>query len=278
MTAPNAPVIIDSVTTFGPDERGRAALAGSHAGVYAAYLAAKAGVKAVILSDAGVGREQAGIGGLKLLDELGVPGAAIGHRTARIGDGADGIRRGVITYVNDRAAELGLRARMSAKVALDLMAASDLPPSPAPQPLAESRHRLTEAEAPGIAVAALDSASLVTEADKGAIVLAGSHGALLGGRPETALKIEVFAGIFNDADFGIDDAGISRLPILQARGIAAATVSAWSARIGDGLSIYRDGYVSALNARAIACGGEIGISAAELVRRLVEARAKEIRS
>ena len=66
--------------------------------------------------------------------------------------------------------------------------------------------------------------------------------------------------------------------MLQARGVAAATVSAWSARIGDGLSIYRDGYVSALNARAIACGGEIGISAAELVRRLVEARAKEIRS
>src|SRR6202043_2810411 len=31
MNAANAPVIIDSVTTFGPDERGRAALAGSHA-------------------------------------------------------------------------------------------------------------------------------------------------------------------------------------------------------------------------------------------------------
>ena len=278
MTAPSAPVIIDSVTTFGPEERGRAALAGSHAGVYAAYLAAKAGVKAVILSDAGVGREQAGIGGLKLLDELGVPGATIGHRTARIGDGADGIRRGVITYVNASAAGLGLRPRMSAKVALDLLAASNLPPSPAPPPVAESRHRLAEAEAPGIAVAALDSASLVTAADKGGIVLAGSHGALLGGRPETALKIDVFAGIFNDADFGMDDAGISRLPVLQARGIAAATVSAWSARIGDGLSIYRDGYVSALNARAIACGGEIGISAVELVRRLVEARAKEMRS
>jgi hypothetical protein len=276
MTA-TAPVIIDSVTTFGPDERGRAALAGSHAGVYAAYLAAKAGVKAVILCDAGVGREQAGIGGLKLLEELGVPGATYGHRSARIGDGADGLQRGIITYVNRPAGELGLRPRMNAKTALDLLAASNLAPSPAPPPLAETRHRIADAELPGISVYALDSASLVTAADKGAIILAGSHGALLGGRPQTALKVDVFAGIFNDADFGIDDAGISRLPALNQRGIAAATVSAWSARIGDGLSIYRDGYVSALNERAIACRGEIGIPAAELVFRLAAARAQEVK-
>jgi hypothetical protein len=278
MNAANAPVIIDSVTTFGPEERGRAALAGSHAGVYAAYLAAKAGVKAVILSDAGVGREQAGIGGLKLLEKLGVPGAAIGHRSARIGDGADGIRRGIITHVNGPAAQVGLHPRMSARVALDLLAASDLPPSPAPPPLAEARHRIGEAEVEGVAVHALDSASLVTSADKGAIVLAGSHGALLGGRPQTALKVDVFAGIFNDADFGIDDAGISRLPALDARGIAAATVSAWSARIGEGLAIYRDGFVSAVNDTARRHGAELGISAAELVARFVAARAKEVRS
>jgi hypothetical protein len=272
----NAPVISDSVTTFGPEERGRAVLAGSHAGVYAAYLAAKAGVKAVILSDAGVGREQAGIGGLKLLETLGVPGAAIGHRSARIGDGADGIRRGIVTFVNGPAAQIGLHARMSARVALDLLAASNLAPSPPPPPQAEARHRIGQAEVPGVAVHAIDSASLVTAADKGAIVLAGSHGALLGGRPQTALKVDVFAGIFNDADFGVDDAGISRLPALEARGIAAATVSAWSARIGDGLSIYHDGFVSAVNETARRHGGELGITAAELVARLVAARAKEI--
>jgi hypothetical protein len=277
MNSSNAPVISDSVTTFGTDERGRAALAGSHAGVYAAYLAAKAGVKGVILSDAGVGREQAGIGGLKLLEALGVPGAAIGHRTARIGDGADALRRGIITHVNAPAAQAGLHARMSAKVALDLLAASDLPPSPAPAPLTETRHRIAEAEAPGVNVYAIDSASLVTPDDKGAIVLAGSHGALLGGRPQTAMKVDVFAGIFNDADFGIDDVGISRLPALEARGIAAATVSAWSARIGDGMSIWRDGFVTAANETALRHGAEIGISAAELVHRLVAARAKELR-
>jgi len=89
------------------------------------------------------------------------------------------------------------------------------------------------------------------------------------------LCCEPVAAIYNDADFGIEDAGIARLAVLEARGIAGACVSAWSARIGDAQSTYRDGFVSAINARAAACGAEIGISAKELVARLVAARAKE---
>ena len=42
-------LILDSVTVFPPNARGRAAIAASHGGVYAAYLAAKAGIKAVIV-------------------------------------------------------------------------------------------------------------------------------------------------------------------------------------------------------------------------------------
>jgi len=65
------------------------------------------------------------------------------------------------------------------------------------------------------------------------------------------------------------------LPVLDARGIAGACVSAWSARIGDGQSTYHDGFITAVNARARACGGEIGISAKDLVARLAAARIKE---
>jgi hypothetical protein len=275
-TATAAPLVTDSVTMLGADARGRAAIAASHGGVYAAYLAAKAGLKAVILSDAGVGRERAGIGGLAYLAGMGVPAAAIGHRTARIGDGVDCAKRGIITYVNERAAAVGIRAGMHASVALDLLAASELSPAPMPAPQQETRRRVAEAEAGGVAVLALDSASLVEPEDTGAVVLTGSHGALLGGRPETAMKVAVFAAVFNDADRGIDDCGIARLPALDRRGIAGATVSAWSARIGDGLSTYRDGIVTAVNETAARHGGEIGIRAADLVARLVAARRKEI--
>src|SRR3954449_4245732 len=268
-------LILGSVTTFTPDARGRAAIAASHGGVYAAYLAAKAGIKAVILCDAGVGRERAGIGGLDYLDALGCAAATIGHRSARIGDGGDCFARGVITYANAHAAKVGIAPGMKASDALDLLDKADLPPCPAPPPIEETRHRLSKAEAGGVRVHAIDSAGLVLPEDAGHIVVTGSHGALLGGKPETAIKVPVFAALYNDADFGIENAGIARLSVLDARGIAGACVSAWSARIGDGQSTYRDGFVSAVNARAAQCGGEIGISAKELVARRIAARTRE---
>src|SRR6185503_6454954 len=47
-------LILDSVTTFPPDARGRAAIAASHGGVYAAYLAAKVGINDVVVTTAGL--------------------------------------------------------------------------------------------------------------------------------------------------------------------------------------------------------------------------------
>ena len=87
----------------------------------------------------------------------------------------------------------------------------------------------------------------------------------MGGRPETALKYDAFAALFNDAGIGIDEAGVTRLPALAARGIAAATVAAASARIGDARSTYEDGIVSRVNSRAVALGIAPGISAREFI-------------
>jgi hypothetical protein len=276
--AVSTPIISDSVTTFGADARGRVALAASHGGIYAAYLAAKAGLRAVILSDAGVGRERAGIGGLPYLDALGMPAAAVGHRSARIGDGADCLARGVITHVNARAAALGIAVGMPAREALDRLDAAEAPSAlREPTPLQETRHTIEDPQIGDAPIYALDSASLVRPTDAGAIVLAASHGGLLGGRPEAALKVDAFAAIFNDADFGVDDAGVARIVPLDGRGIAGATVSAWSARIGDGLSTYNDGFVSAVNKTAACHGGEVGLSAIELVRRFAAARKEQQR-
>jgi len=268
-------LIFDSVTVFPPDARGRTALAASHGGVYAAYCAAKAGVKAVILCDAGVGRERAGIGGLDYLEALGVPAAAISHRSARIGDGADCFARGLVSFVNLCAVSAGVTPGMSARNALEKFEAFDAPPSPAPPAMQEARHEVSTTD--GVRVFTLDSNALVLPDDAGHIMLTGSHGGLLGGRAATAVKYDVFAAVYNDAGFSIDDAGISRLPALEVRGIAGACVSAWSARIGDGQSTYRDGFVSAMNVRAAAYGGEIGMPASELVARLVAARMKELK-
>ena len=254
-------IIIDSVTHLELAHRGAVVHAASHGGLYAAAYAAAKGVTAIILNDAGIGREQAGIAGLDLLASLGVPAAAVSHTSARIGDGQHGAAHGILSIVNAPAAALGLVPGMACRTALDRLAAAPLAPSPPPPKSDEARNEVVSAGIAGAKVIVIDSASLVTPADAGRVIVTASHGGLLGGRPETAIKVPVFAAVYNDAGWGIDGAGVSRLPALDARGIAGACVSAFSARIGDGLSTYHDGFVSAVNATAVRHGARIGQSA-----------------
>src|SRR5262249_57595608 len=124
-------------------------------------------------------------------------------------------------------------------------------------------------------VGAVGSGALGVHEDKDGVVITGSHGGLLGGRPETALKYDVRGALYNDAGIGKDEAGVSRLPALDARGIAAATVSAVSARIGDARSTYEDGVLSRVNSHAAALGLAPGMPAREAVPLLRPAFAKE---
>jgi hypothetical protein len=104
MTAPI--VTADSITRIGDEAAGAVVVNASHGGIYAAYLAAKLHAAAAIFNDAGIGKDRAGIGGLSYLDALGIAAATIGHDTARIGDGADMLARGVVTHANALAAAL----------------------------------------------------------------------------------------------------------------------------------------------------------------------------
>jgi hypothetical protein len=268
-------IVTDSITRLPDDARDAVVLAASHGGSYSAVCALKAGLRAVVLCDAGVGREQAGIAGLQILDEYGIPAAAISHRTARIGDGADCHARGVISFSNAGARRLGVEAGDGADQAVLRLAAAAPNHALSGSAATEQRYQLRGFGQAKVVV--LDSASLIAEEDRGGIVVTGSHGGLLGGDPASAVKYAVFAAVFNDADRGVDDGGISRLRALDERHIAAATVSAWSARIGDGRSSYHDGFVSAVNRRASALGAEVGLSAAQLVARFAAAYVSEQR-
>src|SRR5258708_8312535 len=68
-------LITDSITRL-DEPLGRVIVAASHGGVYAAYRAAASGARAVILNDASVGRDQAGIGGLAYLGAARPPAAS----------------------------------------------------------------------------------------------------------------------------------------------------------------------------------------------------------
>jgi hypothetical protein len=257
-----APVVIaDSITRIGTEAAGAVVVNGSHGGIYAAFVAAKLRVAAAVFNDAGLGRDRAGIAGLDYLAGLGIPAAAVGHDTARIGDGSDMIERGVVTHANSPAVALGCRPGSACRDAAAVLRQAS-PGAGEPPPALEAAFLLI-AEAP--AVWALDSASLVGAAQVGAIVVTGSHGGLLGGRPDTALKADAIAALFNDAGIGIDDAGVTRLPALNSRGIAAGTVAASSARIGDARSTYEDGILTRVNQRAGALGIRPGTTAREFV-------------
>jgi len=258
-------VIADSITRVAEAEaRGAVVVNASHGGIYAAYLAAKLGASAAIFNDAGVGRDHAGISGLDYLQQLGIAAATVGYATARIGDGADMMARGVITHANELAEALGCRPGMACREAAAALQAAGRARH-APPPALEAAYLLIPEP---LRVWALDSASLVAPEHHDAIVLTGSHGGLLGGKPETALKYDVRAAFYNDAGIGIDEAGVSRLPALDARRIAAACVSAASARIGDARSTYDDGVLSRVNTSAAALGLAPGMSARAAVALL----------
>jgi hypothetical protein len=262
-------VILDSITHMTPEQRGSVVLAMSHGGHYAAYDAAARGVAAVILSDAGIGRERAGLSGGAYLARLGVPSATVSSASARIGDGQDGLANGVLSFVNAPAQKFGLSVGMTARAALEALADAGLPPSPEPPKEAEHRIEIPEAGRPGVKVIVIDSMSLVTPADVGHIVVSASHGGILGGKPQTAVKYDASAVVVNDAGFGKDKAGASRLPALDARGIAGACVSSFSARIGDGRSTWEDGFISIVNETAARRGGLVGQSCKEFVAAMV---------
>jgi len=258
----------DSITKpAGGELEGVVALAASHGGLYAAYLAARTRALAVVLHDAGVGREDAGIACIGYCQALGMAAATVDYRSARIGDAADMLARGCLSFVNDVARTAGCDVGMQTAAALAaLERAAPWRGEPPPYEEGHGEIVIVEGREP---VLYLDSASMAAPEHAGRILAIGSHGALLGGDPAAALRTDARAAIYNDAGIGIDRAGVTRLPALDGRGIAAATVSAATARIGDGRSTLMDGILSAVNERARGAGAVEGMPAVEWVTALL---------
>lgn len=233
-------------------------MCGSHGGAYAGYLVARTSAGAVILNDAGVGRDDAGIATLSLCQSIAMPAATVAHCSCRIGDAQDMYARGRISHVNAVAQALGCMPEMAcsdAVLALENVRAHALPTS-----YAEARVIVGHNGA-GLHIACIDSVSLVDASDVGQIVLSGSHGGLVFGQHALAIRVKAAAAFYNDAGIGMDQAGTSRLPVLNEMGVVGATVDCFSARIGDGRSTYEDGVISACNRLAEHCGIEPGMSA-----------------
>ncbi|TVQ22687.1 MAG: hypothetical protein EA383_15185 [Spirochaetaceae bacterium] len=249
-------VLVDSINQLDSTGGGKPVVAGSHGGVYPAYMAAVYGSRGVILNDAGIGFENSGVACLGYCENIGMAAAVVSHHSARIGDAKSMMESGIISAANRIAENAGCRSGIACCDAV--LRLWDAPiGSGSPPPYNETRFLISD-EMPRIVC--IDSASLVEIEDAGQIVITGSHGGLIGGRPEKAFNIDATLAVFNDAGVGLERAGIGRLWPLQERGIAAVTVSNMSARLGDSRSSYENGIISHANAAAEAMGASPGLS------------------
>lgn len=126
-------------------------------------------------------------------------------------------------------------------------------------------------DGPGGRVVIMDSITKVTAEDEGSIVVAASHGGASSG--EFALEVPLRLVVLNDAGIGKDDAGIASLAMLEAKGVAGATVSHVSARIGDALDMWQAGTISRVNGAARSMGVAEGASLQAAVDALCKAGA-----
>jgi len=167
--------VVDSITKLDASYAGAVLIAASHGGLYPAYLAALAHLRGVVLHDAGLGLDRAGIASLDYLDRLGMAAATVSHLSARIGDGADMATRGVLSFANRAASALGCAPGQVCRDAAEAMLAAS-PCEAEPPPYEEARFLLRR-QAGEPDVWGLDSNSLVRPEDEGAIIVTGSHGA-----------------------------------------------------------------------------------------------------
>jgi len=257
----NVTVLVhDSVVKLPPEANGAVVIGGSHAAAYAAYMSAKFGCRAAIHHDAGIGKDEAGVGGLAYAQTLGMAMVAVATASARIGDGADMMARGIISRTNALAAACGVVAGMNCREAAELLKKAPWPHQKPPQ-MGETRHIVD-------GFPCVDSSSLLIEADRGGIVATGSHCALNSGHAVEPFKPRLV--FFNDAGPGADNGGILGFDVLDRAGIAGAAVAARSAKIGDGRSTLQDGIVSHVNAAARRLGAHVGTPALELARALAD--------
>src|SRR5271163_990761 len=271
MSAANEEVKILTVASCSnvhAEHRSHVVVSGSYGGRYNAFNAAKWPVRAVIMNDAGIGKNSAGIVGLDFLDQIDLAAATADAQTCHIGDGDHMLAHGIISHVNRTAAALGCAPGQSVWSCAERMRAAGVP-TVTPPPITEGA-RFVMRDVPGEPVLiCADSIGMLQPDDAGRIVVTASHGALSGGRPDNVVPLDIYAVFFSDAGGGMDGAGIARLADLESKGIIAGATSADSAPIGDSRALYRDGVLSHVNGPAIKAGGRVGMRLHDFVDILI---------
>ncbi len=233
-------------------------VAASYAGVLCARMVMSARPMAAFGLDCAIGKDGAGIAGLWYYEALGIPAGAVDSSTAEMGDGADTYECGVLSRVNDQAQRLGLSPGMSLMEAVEAVATG----SKCPDRFDPARRLVVHTAPSGRSIVCTDSIAFALEQDRDRNVLctAGHTGRSVVDYFRTHRP---WGFICSDGGIGKNHSGITALDLVDDEGIAGASVSALTARMGDGQSTYFDGVISALNQSAARKGVRLGQTARE---------------
>jgi hypothetical protein len=236
----------------------------SYMGVLPARFVGRHRPRGSIGVDCAIGKDGAGIAGLWYLEALGVPAAAADVFTVELGNGDDLYANGVVNRVNAIAESMGVRTAMAVREAAAVLLEEEIVELAAED---VTNRKTVAMSADGREVVCTDSIAFGLPIDRGRNVLCTAGHT---GRSAVPYLLEVapHGFICSDGGRGKHDSGIAALGLVEPDGLAGATVDARTARMGDGLSTYYDGIISACNEGARLRGvreGQPAREAAELL-------------
>jgi uncharacterized protein YunC (DUF1805 family) len=238
----------------------------SYTGVLPARFIASHHPRGAIGMDCAIGPEGAGIAGLWFFEALEIPAATVDVMTVELGNGVDVYEHGVVSRLNQPARDCGVEVGMSAREAARFLLENDPTPS-APDEI--TNRTVVETAPDGRQVVCTDSIAfgLPEDHDRNVLCTAGHTGR---SAVPYLRKVHPWGFICSDGGGGRDDSGMAGIYIVEEDGLAGATVDARTARMGDGLSTWTDGTISAANVHARRRGVEVGMPAREAAHLLLQ--------
>ena len=223
---------------------------------------ARLGPVGVIGLDCGVGPAGESISGLWYLEALGIPAAVAGADAVRLGDSRHLLEAGSVVIANGPASRFGVTQGQSvAEAAEKLRVRHEAVSEDDRKRIVVSKHT------DGRAIVCMDTIAYALPEDRRNVLLTGGLSSLLS--LDYVLKISPHGYITSDGGRGFGDSGLGGLEPAEAHGLAWACIDGRKARMGEGLSTYHDGVISAANLLARRAGVCVGMRAAEAAEKLL---------
>jgi hypothetical protein len=224
------------------------------------------GVKGVIATDAGIGKDEAGISGLKHGEIIGVAVATIAVMSAETSNGRQTLL-GAISRTNGPARAAGVRDGMVAYEAAALFA--KLPAGkPIPTPLGTEEDPVVVETTPKGRIWATPGTTAIKERIPNDVICSGANSSRV--MSDGVLRMGAKGAIANDAGIAKNNSAVEGVMLLAEKGVPAASVSTMSARLAEGLSTWNDGVISVMNEIAARRGVKVGMTAKDAARLMLQ--------